>query len=1385
MLFTFPEQAVDGTRQTPSTSNPYPQHTGQEQGKEDKPGSEDQPQDGTQFSGSVQEQGKEKQSDSEDEPRDQSSSSGSAMHLDENEEMIITNIRATDVALGLRRLPAGFYIMVCHSGLEWRTENKPSSVNDDVVEWSGSIPLPSGLSAIVRLELYASFEFWPMLGTGECLRKLTIAVEQVLDRNANGVPFTFFARDGIVVSPCPSIFVTIKRSKCRRSDPSAPRDLVPFRSTTEPRDELEDATNKGHGALSRYRKHGGKKDLERSITAFEWALGACPPNHPCRAAAQSNLAMAKFILCQVEDRDVSLEVPLGLFRTALVTRPVGHVDRPSTLIHLAMVHFARFEKRRDEVEGARGEALLREAMELSSTGSHENRAAAFLLRLHAGRRVDPVHASHQSLVELHSPSPIMDDDPRNLGVHLLRRFQRFGDLADLQQAIALLQRSVRSSVWNARDHVELGNLGIALWHRFQCLGELSDLEDAISTLRDAVDLVPHGHTYKPGWLSNLGTSYIARYKRFGGVSDLEDAISTLRVAVNLISHGHHDKPDCLSNLGVFLRFRFERFGQLSDLEDAISTLTDAVDLGSSRPNKAKYLNNLGSSFGMRFERLGELKDLEETISTLRDAVALYPHGHPDKPDCLGNLGLSIQLRFDRLGQLSDLEDSISTLREVVNLIPYGHTDRPRYLGNLGNSLATCFQRLGKLSDLEDAISTLRLAVDLCPLGHPSKLGYLRQLGDSVGLRFRHLWQLSDLEDAILILRDADNLTPRGHPDKPLSLNSFGNSLRARFERVGELSDLERSVSMLRDAAVLTPHGHPQKPLHLTHLNISLIARFNRLGELSDLEEAISTLRDALELTPHDHPHKAFCLHSLGNSFFIRFRHLGEPRDLENAILMSRDAIDLTPHDHLQKHYRLNGLGNSLITRFMHLGELSDLENAILAHRGAADLIPHSHAKRHDCFANLGISLITRFECLEKLSDLEDAISLFSNAVNLTPHGHPDRPRHLTDLGMSFVSRFKRLGELSDLEDAITLYSLAASTPVGPVNDRFHASQKWISCARHIRHRSLLHAYATAIAILPQLAWVGLSLKHRYTELKQGTDVVREAAATALDAGLPETAVEWLEQGRSIVWGELFQLRSSHEELSSAHPDHARRLLDLSAALDSAGATREKSLPTFLEQAQDSETLQQVADRHRMLAIKRDKLLQEIRRFPGFKRFLLQKDFSQLRASAHSGPVVFLNAAESRCDALVVLADVDHVIHVPLPKFNFQRSTGLRNVLGKLLHGRDMGSGDREGGQATRRGLSWESLLSALWSGVVKLVLDALAFSDPGDLSRIFWCPTGPFVFLPFHAAGLYGTQHSSPGHKVFDFVISSYVPTLSILAQPPNPRVASSSGLRLLVGSGG
>ena len=149
-----------------------------------------------------------------------------------------------------------------------------------------------------------------------------------------------------------------------------------------------------------------------------------------------------------------------------------------------------------------------------------------------------------------------------------------------------------------------------------------------------------------------------------------------------------------------------------------------------------------------------------------------------------------------------------------------------------------------------------------------------------------------------------------------------------------------------------------------------------------------------------------------------------------------------------------------------------------------------------------------------------------------------------------------------------------------------------------RHPSLLDAYSVAIALLPELAWIGLSITHCYEKLVHSADVVREAVAAALDVGKPETAVEWLEEGRSVVWGELLQLCSSYEESSLAHPDHAHRLQDLSSALEHATASRKMSLSILSEKGQGAEhhsmqSLEQAAEKHCALAIKRDKLLQEI------------------------------------------------------------------------------------------------------------------------------------------------------------------------------------------------
>jgi CHAT domain-containing protein len=48
--------------------------------------------------------------------------------------------------------------------------------------------------------------------------------------------------------------------------------------------------------------------------------------------------------------------------------------------------------------------------------------------------------------------------------------------------------------------------------------------------------------------------------------------------------------------------------------------------------------------------------------------------------------------------------------------------------------------------------------------------------------------------------------------------------------------------------------------------------------------------------------------------------------------------------------------------------------------------------------------------------------------------------------------------------------------------------------------------------------------------------------------------------------------------------------------------------------------------------------------------------------------------------------------------------------------------------------------------------------------RLHWCPAGLFAFLPLHAAGAYNNPDPSSARvHAFDYVVSSYIPTLSAL----------------------
>ncbi|KAJ7810356.1 CHAT domain-containing protein [Mycena olivaceomarginata] len=577
----------------------------------------------------------------------------------------------------------------------------------------------------------------------------------------------------------------------------------------------------------------------------------------------------------------------------------------------------------------------------------------------------------------------------------------------------------------------------------------------------------------------------------------------------------------------------------------------------------------------------------------------------------------------------------------------------------------------------------------------------------------------------MMKEDAVRLIPDSHPDKPTMLNNLSNLLLGRFEQLGDLNDLNMSIMMTEDAVLLTPDGHPDKPRNLSNLGNSLLGRFERLGDLSDLNKSIMMFEDAVQLTPDGHPDKPAMLNNLGNSLLRRFERLGDLSDLNKSIMMTEDAIQLTPDGHPDKPGRFSNLGNSLFHRFEQLGDLSDLNKSIM---------------------------------------------MFKDAVQLTPDGHPDKPRNLSNLGNSLLGRFERLHDPQDSQQLLLHYTLAACSATGPASIRFHAARRWAKHAHIHQPSSLLHAYTTAIELLPELAWLGLSITDRHHHLSQAGQVVRDAASAAIAVHDYQKAVEWLDQGRSVILGQLLNLCTPVDELRKIHPGLANQLISLSTSLETAGTRSNAVADTITPQS-----LQSIAQQSHVLALERNHILQQIRELPGFERFLLSKPISELSLAANRGPVAILNISAYGCDALILMPGlVDEVLHIPLSDFTIHEAQALASLLASIV-----GTTRRNDRYGPRRSLS--HILSQLWLKIVCPVLNALGITTPvsQDLERIWWCPTGPLAFLPIHAAGLYG-ENQAFGSKLSDFLISSYTPLLTALIEGFRPQSESQEALQLL-----
>ncbi|KAJ7259411.1 CHAT domain-containing protein [Mycena rebaudengoi] len=858
--------------------------------------------------------------------------------------------------------------------------------------------------------------------------------------------------------------------------------------------------------------------------------------------------------------------------------------------------------------------------------------------------------------------------------------------------------------------------------------------DDMSLMHELILLLPYGSSDRGGFLHLLGDVCLQQWEGYSVRDMLNRAVWAFEDAIR---DGLTD-PTCLEYFGIALLRRFEQLGDASDISKATVLLEQAVNLTpDSNSDKLSWMTNLGGALVRRFQCLGDLDDLHKSISLGENAIGLAPDSQVDKPVMLNNLATSLLLRFKQLGDLADLNSCVVRGEEALLLTPDDDSDKPARLNNLGDSLLTRFNHVGDMDDLKKSVVMAENAVLLTPDGNLDKPYWLTNLGNSLSAHFKHLGAIDDLNKAVLMHENAVHLTQDDNPNKPLVLTNLATSLWQRFGCLGDRADLNSSILRAEAAVLLTPDSHPIKPLRLENLGVSLITRFELLGGLDDLNRSVLKAEDAVNLTSDANPAKASYLDNLSSCLFRRFERLGTIDDLHKSVLMREKAIQLTPEGHIHKSFWLNNLGGSFVSRFIRLGDPSDLNKSVVMLKDAVDWSKDDHPSKPLILSNFSNSLLARFGYFKELGDLKESVLMQRNAVGLTPNGHPDKPLLLFNLGNSLLTQFNHLGDQLDLQQAILHYTAAACATTGSPDIRFDAASSWAQCARLGKHSSLLEAYQVALDLLPELAWLGLSIKDRHYHLLKAGKVVREAAAAATVSGQAKKAVEWLEQGRSVIWGQLLNLRTPVDILKNSHPKLADQLLFLSSKLDISGTC---ASDIYTSRPGMDQSLRESADQAHQNAHNREELLKQIRGLDGFSRFLLPRSFSELSLAANQGPVVILNITDSQCDALILKPGIDEVMHIPLTAFPPSYAEELMKHLGDLVGRGGRLFGEQEGKMDQED--QFALILSGLWSGVVQPVLEALDIKTPvrSNLKRIWWCPTGSLVFLPIHAAGNYAAN---------------------------------------------
>ncbi|MET8309752.1 CHAT domain-containing protein [Micromonospora sp. NPDC005173] len=1028
------------------------------------------------------------------------------------------------------------------------------------------------------------------------------------------------------------------------------------------------------------------------------------------------------------------------------------------------------ETNRDYRVADRAAALLQRAVDGTPAGEPER--LHYLSALgkvhrdqfrHLGRRsaLPPaIEAHRESLESTPAGDPERPTRLFNLGNVLGDRYEVDGVPADLDESITLLRDAARAAgVSPSVRAMARANLGQRLRDRWRLRSRPADLDEAV----DAFAAARAGGDPRVAALH--GTALAERFLRDQAPADRDAGIEAYRVALTGFGGLEPELAGTAqAGLATLLAERHQADADPADLDAAIEAYRAAAGSGSPHGglDPAEIRRAVGGLLVSRYEQRRRTEDITEAVRLLRDAVTVAREPG-QRARRLADLGYALGRGYADLGGVTALRAAREALTEAESLVPRTDPLHHQVLNNLGNTLRELSDLAGEPALLEPAAVALRAAVAAVAPDAVLLPRYRSNLGLVLQALFASTQDLATLTEAIQVLAQVTEIAPPGHPDRLPALTNYGSALNRRVE-------------LALDGA-LPAGGEPADQV--------------AAGVARDSEAAVTALREAAELAEREAEPAEYvqALATLALAHLLRHRLHDNPTALDEAIRLLQQLSERPPSVDGERYRVLTNLGNALVLRYQAGRDDADATAMLAAYRGAVEELPAEHPARTMCLSNLATALEAVASSADDPVTGPAAVAVADSAVAAAA-----------------------VGDSAVLAEATAALHAAAAVESAPSLLRASAASRYAEHAAVAGDLpAALDGYATAIELIDLVAWHGMDSDDQTRLLGLFPGLASDAAAVAIDLDRPERAVELLEYGRGVLLTRAHDASADLAALRTRAPRLAARLVDLQAALDgftalppagidgpssrvSAGpvssvdavppggvlspagwgsgvASAEGSAST----AGAGPTPEQRYD----LAMRRRDLLAVIRDQPAFADFLRPPPFAALARAAVGGPVVLVNVASRRCDALVV-AD-GQVTVVPLPGLTLAdllaRTAGFLTAIA-VLTGAATPDGPEPAVQRRRAAARTEvgQTLDWLWRVVAAPVLDAAtpasapsgsAAADPdgpvpeagADWPRLWWCPTGLLTLLPLHAAG-----PLDGGDGVLDRVVSSYTASLRALA---------------------